>query len=108
MIAHRRQKDLLMEEVGALSSEYKHMQTLKNNEVSQLKFGYEAELARLEREYRQKEETQNQAHETVLKRMNRQLNERLNDIERLMDQVKNNNVEYNELYKQLDYEKRKF
>lgn len=56
----------------------------------------------MERESRQKEETQNQAHDAVLKRMNRQLGQRLGDIERLTDQLKNSNLEHAELYKQLD------
>lgn len=29
------------------------MMALKNNELSELKFGYESELARVEREYKQ-------------------------------------------------------
>ena len=44
----------------------------------------------------------------MLKRLNRQLGQRLNDIERLTDQLRNSSAEYSELYKQLDGEKRKF
>ena len=44
----------------------------------------------------------------MLKRLNRQLGQRLNDIERLTDQLRNSSAEYSELYKQLDNEKRKF
>lgn len=40
--------------------------------------------------------------------MNRQLSQRLNDIERLTDQLRNNNTECDELHKLLDAEKRKF
>ena len=44
----------------------------------------------------------------MLKRLNRQLGQRLNDIERLTDQLRNSSAEYSELYKQLDGEKRRF
>ena len=44
----------------------------------------------------------------MLKRLNRQLGQRLNDIERLTDQLRNSSAEYSELYKQLDNEKRRF
>lgn len=102
LITHRRDKEILLEELAALRSELRHLGALKNAEINELKSGYEAELERLERESRQKEETQNQAHDAVLKRMNRQLGQRLGDIERLTDQLKSSNLEHAELYKQLD------
>ena len=40
--------------------------------------------------------------------MNRQLGQRLGDIERLTDQLRNSNLEHSELYKQLDSEKKRF
>lgn len=49
IITHRREKDILLEQIAVLKSELKHILALKNTEISELKFGYEAELERLER-----------------------------------------------------------
>lgn len=47
LITHRRDKEILLEELAALRSELRHLSALKNVEINELKSGYEAELERL-------------------------------------------------------------
>ena len=59
VVTARREKEILLEELSATKSEFKHMLALRNNEIDQLKFSFDADLARIDREYRQKGETSN-------------------------------------------------
>lgn len=73
----------LEEEVRILNSEFKHLMDKKGIEIEELKLRYETELAELAREKNLKRDVENGNYENMIKRIKKELGDKVLENERL-------------------------
>lgn len=102
---NRREKEVLLEELASLKSDYKHMLQRKDQEIEELKAQNEFDINKAQREHRISEEAAKGAHELALKKLRKDLNDKAIDIERLNNKIGNSSEENEFLSKQLREER---
>jgi hypothetical protein len=102
---NKREKEVLLEELSNLKSDYKHMMQRKDHEIDEMKAQNDFEINKALREHRISEDAIKGAHDLALKKIKKDLNDKTIDIERLTNKIDNSSEENQFLTKQLKDER---
>jgi hypothetical protein len=83
----------LLEELANLKADYKLLQQRRENELEEAKAQAECDVSRVGKEARMNEEAMKGAFELAMKRMRKDLGDRMIDIERLNNRIDNSSQE---------------
>lgn len=90
---NKREKEVLLEELSNLKADYKLLQQKREYDLQEAKAQLESDVNRVTKEARISEEALRNAHELALKRIRKELGDRLIEIERLNNKIDSSNQE---------------